>query len=232
MTYGRKINATNINFIDKLPSKNLVFTACSNHCINAGNASGAWQTVYNAIDFSKYQLQCHVEPDAPLMFLGRLDRVKGVQNAIDTVKRTGQKLIIAGNIPETTDNLQYYKTHLEPQFDGERIQYIGPVNDAMKNHYLGKAKALLFPIEWDEPFGLVMIEAMACGTPVIGYRRGSVPEVIENNITGFIAENREDMINSISKIESLSREACREAAISRFNVNIIANQYLNLFQSC
>ena len=229
MTYGREIFAPNINFVNKLPFKNLVFTACSNHCLKTGNAAGTWHTVYNAIDFTKYKLTTVLETDAPLMFLGRLDKVKGVHNAIEVAKRMGQKLIIAGNVPETADNLYYYKNKLEPQFDGEQIQYVGPVNDIMKNHYLGKAKALLFPIEWDEPFGLVMIEAMACGTPVVGYNRGSVPEIIIEGKNGFIVNNVTEMSSALQKIGTIDRTSCRQTAEERFDKIVISKRYLELF---
>jgi glycosyltransferase involved in cell wall biosynthesis len=229
MSYGRKIYQPNISIANKLPTKNLIFTACSNHCVSTGNVAGKWATVYNAIDFSKYSLQIKIADDAPLIFLGRLDKIKGVHNAIKVAKTTGNKLVIAGNIPETADNLDYYKTQLEPQFDGEQICYVGPVNDAMKSKYLGQAKALLFPIEWDEPFGLVMIEAMACGTPVIGFNRGSVPEVITATKNGFTVKNIDEMCSAVQKIETIDREICRDTAFSRFNVQTIAKQYLDLF---
>lgn len=229
MTYGRRVYKPNIVMANKFPSKNLVFTACSDNCVSTGNVAGRWVTVYNAIDFSKYQLQKEIAYDSPLIFLGRLDKIKGVHNAIEVARRTGNKLIIAGNIPETADNLLYYKTHLEPQFDGERICYVGPVNDVMKSNYLGQAKALLFPIEWDEPFGLVMIEAMACGTPVIGFKRGSVSEVITEGRNGFIVTNLDEMCSAVKKIDTIDRELCRDTALSRFNVQTIAKQYIDLF---
>src|SRR5260221_5913892 len=120
------------------------------------------------------------------MFLGRLDRVKGAHIAIKIAKATNNYLILAGNIYHTPDNLAYFKSEIEPQIDNEQIKYVGPLNDLEKNNYLRQAKALLFPIEWDEPFGMVMVESMACGTPVIAFKRGSVPEVVENGISGFI----------------------------------------------
>ncbi len=178
MTYGRPVSARGIKIVNALPNRNLIFTACSNYCVSTGNIAGNWQTVYNAIDFSQYQLKEQTAADAPLMFLGRLDKVKGVHTAIAVARATNNHLIIAGNIPHTADNMEYFKTQIEPQIDGKQVQYVGALNDTEKNNYLGQAKALLFPIEWDEPFGMVMVEAMACGTPVIAFNRGSVPEVL------------------------------------------------------
>ena len=228
MSYQRAVTARSIKFATALPNKNLVFTACSNNCAEAGMVAGSWKTVYNAINFSDYQLIEQVGPGAPLIFLGRLDKIKGAHTAIRVAKETNNKLIIAGNIPDTPDNYQYYKTELEPQFDGEQIVYIGAINDQQKNEYLGKAKAMLFPIEWDEPFGIVMIEAMACGTPVIGFNRGSVPEVISIE-TGIKVSTAEEMIEQIQSIPQIDRKTCRATAKKRFDIAVIANEYLNIF---
>ena len=228
MTYGRPVSQKGIKFINSLPNQNLIFTACSNYCVSTGNIAGNWKTVYNAIDFSKYQLNENVSGDAPFMFLGRLDKIKGLHTAIEVALETNNKLWIGGNIPDTPDNYAYFKEVLEPKFDGEQIIYLGALNDEQKNHYLGKAKALLFPIEWDEPFGMVMTEAMACGTPVIGFKRGSVPEVIEENVTGFIVNNKAEMLATIPKIAGIDRANCRIAALARFDVTVITKDYLAL----
>ncbi|MEO8886318.1 MAG: glycosyltransferase family 4 protein [Mucilaginibacter sp.] len=228
MTYGRPVAHAGIRIFNLLPNKNLIFTACSNYCVGTGNIAGQWHTVYNTIDFSTYDLNETIAEDAPLMFLGRLDKIKGVHTAIQVAKATNHKLLIAGNISHTPDNLAYYKIEIEPLIDNDQIVYLGPLNDTEKNIYLQKAKALLFPIEWDEPFGIVMIEAMACGTPVIGFKRGSVPEVIEDGVTGFIVSNKDEMIQKIPLLSTISRKACREIAESRFNLTKVAKQYLSL----
>ncbi len=230
MTYGRPVSAKGIKIINTLPNRNLIFTACSNYCVSTGNIAGNWQTVYNAIDFSQYQLQAQIPADAPLMFLGRLDKVKGVHTAIAVARATNNQLIIAGNIPHTADNLVYFKTQVEPKIDGVLVKYVGALNDTEKNKYLGQAKALLFPIEWDEPFGMVMVEAMACGTPVIAFNRGSVPEVVSDK-TGFWVNNFDEMVAAISCSDKFDRAACREEALNRFDVQVIAKQYLNLFEN-
>ena len=231
MTYGRPITASGIRAINLLPNKNLMFTACSNYCVNTGNVAGKWKTVYNTIDFSKYQLNEIVNNDAPLMFLGRLDKIKGVHTAINVAIATNNKLIIAGNISHTPDNYEYYKTMVEPRIDNDQIKYVGPLNDDEKNFYLQKAKALLFPIEWDEPFGMVMIEAMACGTPVIGFKRGSVPEVVTEGVSGFIVNTQEEMTVAVNQIPAIDRSECREIAKNRFDVDVITHEYLDLFNA-
>jgi glycosyltransferase involved in cell wall biosynthesis len=228
MTYGRPVAKRGIKIVSALPNRNLVFTACSDYCVSTGNVAGNWKTVYNAVDFSLYKLNQKVDDNAPLMFLGRLDKVKGMQHAIKVAKATGSRLIIGGNIPDTPDNYAYYKSEIEPQIDNDQIKYLGPLNDADKNKYLGKAKALLFPIEWDEPFGMVMIEAMACGTPVIAFRRGSVPEIVTDK-TGLIVDTVEEMAAAIQKTNLIDRKICRETAKNSFDVTVIAAHYLDIF---
>lgn len=228
MTYGRVVTSKNIEKICAKPNRNLVFTGCSNYLVSTGNVAGVWKTVYNAIDFDKYTLQSSVSNDAPLMFLSRLDKIKGCHNAIELAKKTGRKLIIAGNISHIKEEQLYFEAEVKPFIDGEQIQYVGPLNDEEKNEYLGKCEALLMLIEWDEPFGMVMAEAMACGTPVIGFNRGSVPEVVEEWITGFVVNNIDEALNALAKVPSINRSLCRERAIGRFNVDVIAKEYLNL----
>jgi len=229
MTYGRPVSKKGIRLVTALPNRNLIFTACSNYCVSTGNVAGNWQTVYNTIDFSSYQLNTVVSVDAPLMFLGRLDKIKGAHTAIKVAKATGNKLILAGNTPNTPDNFAYFKTEIEPLIDGDQIKYVGALNDAEKNMWLQQAKALLFPIEWDEPFGMVMIEAMACGTPVIAFKRGSVPEVVKDGVNGFIVINDVEMENAISSIWLIDRAACRAYTEKSFDVKVIAQDYLDLF---
>src|SRR6202008_2613586 len=115
---------------------------------------------------------------------------------------------------------------IEPQIDSTRIIYSGPLNDAQKNKYLGEAKALLFPIEWEEPFGLVMIEAMACGTPVIAFGRGSVPEVIDEGVSGFMVNTIDEAVHAIEKLGSIDRSAVRSRFETRFTVERMARDYV------
>jgi glycosyltransferase involved in cell wall biosynthesis len=228
MTYGREITARNIKYIIKLPNKNLIFTGCSTDLISRANVKGNWATVYNAIPFDNYTLQGQLSQDAPLMFLGRIEKIKGCHTAIQVAKETGQKLIIAGNVSPLSEEQKYFKEQIEPFIDGDQIVYVGQVNDEQKNKYLGMSKALLFPIEWNEPFGMVMVEAMACGTPVIGFNVGSVTEVIDEAITGFKVNTREEMIRAINKLPEIDRTGCYIHARERFDVPVIAENYLSL----
>lgn len=229
MTYGRPVSTKGIKIVNALPNRNLIFTACSNYCVSTGNVAGKWETVYNTIDFSQYELNKNVGAGAPLMFLGRLDRVKGAHIAIKVAKATNNQLIIAGNVSHTVTDQDYFKKVIGPQIDQKQIKYVGPLTDAEKNSWLQQSKALLFPIEWDEPFGMVMIEAMACGTPVIAFKRGAVPEVVDEGISGFIVNDEEGMLGSVIKIPLIDRTKCRQVAEQRFDVKVIAEKYLSLF---
>lgn len=228
MTYGREISNRNIRIVNRLPNRNLVFTGCSRDLISRVRAGGRWEVVYNAIPFVQYTLQRKVSPDAPLMFLGRIERMKGAHTAIAVAKATGHQLILAGNISPLPEEKKYFEEEIRPHIDGKQIVYVGALNDLQKNDYLGQAKALLFPIEWNEPFGMVMVEAMACGTPVIAMRRGSVDEVVDDGVTGFKVDNIEEMNAKVQDVAKLDRNICRAHAMKRFDVSIIAQQYLNL----
>jgi glycosyltransferase involved in cell wall biosynthesis len=228
MTYGREISGKNINLLLRLPHKNIVFTGCSNNLISRSGAKGNWQTVYNAIPFSNYNVTEKIDVDSPLIFLGRIEKIKGCHTAISVAKATNSKLVIAGNVSPLAEEKSYFENEIRPFIDGNQIQYIGTVNDEQKNKWLGKAKALLMPIEWNEPFGIVMIEAMACGTPVIAFNKGSVNEVVDEGITGFKVNTAEEMINAVKdKAENINRKTCADKAKERFDVNVIAQRYLN-----
>jgi glycosyltransferase involved in cell wall biosynthesis len=229
MTYGREISSRNIQYMNRLPNKNIIYTGCSKNLLSRVNAGGRWDVVYNAIDFSKYTLQEKVSEDAPLIFLGRIEKVKGAHTAIRVAKATGNRLILAGNISPLPDEQAYFDREIKPHIDDMKIRYVGPLNDEQKNEWLGKSKALLFPIEWNEPFGMVMVEAMACGTPVIGFDKGSVSEVIKDGITGNVVKNENDMIESIKKMGQIDRRSCRAYAMNKFDVSEIAVKYLSLF---
>jgi len=143
MSYGRKVAPFGIKVMNRLPNKNIVYTACSDYCVGTGNVAGKWATVYNTIDFGNYTATPIVPDDAPLAFLSRLDKIKGPHIAIDIALKSGNKLLIAGNEPTTPDNVEYYDTLVRPLIDQKQIVYIGAVNDAQKNEFLGKCKVRL-----------------------------------------------------------------------------------------
>jgi len=229
MTYGRRVDAKNIYWINRFSPRYLKFTAPSHDCVATAKDIGDWTRVYNAIDFSKYIPTATVSQQAPLIFLSRLDRVKGCHIAIQVAKATNNKLIIAGNISNIETEKEYFDKEIKPFVDDQQIKYVGAVNDEQKNHYLGMAKAMLFPINIREAFGMVMAESMACGTPVIAFNAGSTPEVIIDALNGYVVNNADEMIEKLKHIKDINRIKCAENARSRFDVSVIANEYLQLF---
>lgn len=170
-----------------------------------------------------------------LVFLGRLTFNKGVDVAIQVARRTGRPLVIAGNVSNEEGGEHYFKEQVLPHIDGEQIRWIGPVNDVQKQHLLSQAAALLFPIRWDEPFGIVIVEALACGTPVIATRRASTPEVIDHGVTGWLCDPAEPSVDAfiaaVNRLPELDRLTCRESAERRFDVRVLAPQVLEVLQS-
>ncbi len=228
MSYQREITARNINYIHKLIHKNLQFTGCSNDLIKRAGVSGKWTSIHNCCEFDNYTLSEHLDENAPLIFLGRIEKIKGCHTAISVAKATNNVLIIAGNVSSLEEEKLYYENEIVPHVDGQQIIYVGQVNDTQKNEWLGKAKALLMPIEWNEPFGIVMVESMACGTPVIAYNKGSVDEVIEEGVTGFKVDTFDEMLMAVKNIKSINRIECRKNALQLFDSKIIAKEYLSL----
>lgn len=230
MTYGRVISGRNIHLVNKLPNRNLVFTGASKDLISRITQKGEWHAVYNAIDFDNYIPVPEVNEKAPLVFLGRLERFKGCHTAIRVALETGNRLIIAGNISPLEEERVYFENEIRPFIDDKQIIYVGALNDQQKNGWLGNSKALLFPIEGIEAFGIVMIESMACGTPVIAFRHGAVDEVVEDGVTGFKVNDLDEMIAATKRIDEISRMRCRERAQSRFSASMIAREYIDLFE--
>jgi glycosyltransferase involved in cell wall biosynthesis len=186
-----------------------------------------WQaTVYHGLPTHLHC--CTPEPEGYLAFLGRIAPEKGVDRAIDIARRAGVPLKIAAKVDAADQD--YFTSEIEPRIDGVSVQLIGEINEAQKTAFLGQARALLFPIDWPEPFGLVMIEAMACGTPSIAFRRGSVPEVIDEGVTGFIVETLDEAVAAVAKSQSLDRMRCRDVFERRYSAARMANDYCHIYE--
>ena len=229
MSYQRPITPRSIRMARVLFGDTLQFTACSRHMIAPVSGEGAWHVVYNGVPISAFDFQPSVAPDAPLVFLGRVEFIKGTHIAVDVAERTGRRLIIAGNVAD--EHRGYFEQQVKPFIDGRRIEYVGPVDDRAKNALLGQAAALLMPILWDEPFGIVMAEALACGTPVVGLRRASVPEVVDDGVTGWLADDADGLVAGVERVGVLNRAACRQAAETRFSDRQIVGRYESLYRS-
>ncbi len=165
-----------------------------------------------------------------LAFLGRISPEKRLDRAIEIARRTGRRLKIAAKLYADEDD--YYRETIEPLLMQSRdfVEFVGEVGGREKDEFLGKADALLFPIDWPEPFGLVMIESLACGTPVIAWREGSVPEVIEDGVTGFIVESIDEAVTAVNRLQWLDRHECRHAFETRFDAARMAEEYVAIYR--
>ena len=231
MSYQREPTISQISKAVSLSKKNtLHFSGCSEYIASQIRPYAPSYVVFNGVPIEIYDYQEEIEDDAPLVFLGRIEHIKGTHIAIEVAKKAGRKLIIAGNIPKDDEQTNYFNTQVKPHLDDTQIVYVGAVNDTQKNEILGKAAAFLMPILWNEPFGIVMAEAMACGTPVIGFGRGSVPEVVKHGINGYICHTLQQMIESVEKINDISRLEVRNDAEQRFSASVIADEYLKIYR--
>lgn len=187
-------------------------------------------TVYNGVDLAR--LPFHPAGGRALAFLGRISPEKGLDRAIRMARRAGAELVIAAreplahvDDPNVRRDREYYETRVKPLLREPGIHFVGEVGDAEKATLLGEALALLNPIDWEEPFGLAMAEALACGTPVLATPRGSVPELIEDGVTGWIGDDEDALVAAVSRVGALDRAACREAAVRRFSAAAMADGY-------
>jgi len=229
MSYQREPTISQVKKAKRFSKGNsLAFTGCSAYISNQILPYAQAYPIFNGVDLETYHFRDTISKDAPLVFLGRIEPIKGTHIAIQVAVATKKKMIIAGNIP--TESKDYFEQQIKPHLS-EEIKYIGPVNDEQKNKLLGSAVAFLMPIQWNEPFGIVMAEAMACGTPVIGFNRGAVSEVIIDGINGFKCETLDEMNNAVLNFNKLDRQKVRKDAVERFSSKIIISQYLNLYQS-
>jgi len=164
-----------------------------------------------------------------LAFLGRICADKGILPAIEIARTARLPLKVAAKVDPVDQ--EYFDRQVRPMLDrSPHVEFIGEINDAQKQEFLGQAKALLFPINWPEPFGLVMIESMACGTPVIAFKSGSVPEILEDGFTGFVVENAEEAADAVNKLDLLYRPSIRSRFEERFSARAMAREYLAIYR--
>src|SRR5262245_24420501 len=186
-----------------------------------------WQgTVYHGLPLDLYKSKSSV--GSYLAFMGRISPEKRLDRAIEIAKRANMKLRIAAKIDPVDQ--QYMETHIRPLLDHPLIEFVGEIGEKEKPEFLGNAYALLFPIDWEEPFGLVMIEAMSCGTPVIAFRCGSVPEVIDDGVTGFIVDDVESAVRAITRVPQLDRRGVRAGFERRFTSRRMAQDYVRQYE--
>jgi glycosyltransferase involved in cell wall biosynthesis len=232
LTYSGLIKTPIITTIHGFSSQKIIsvykkYNAAS-HYVSISNADRSPEleylaTVYNGIDTSDFEFVAN--PEDYLLYFGRIHHDKGTAEAIDIAKKSGRKLIIAGIIQDET----YYREKIEPQLN-EQIVYAGHAGPEKRNDLLGKATALLHPINFNEPFGLSVAEAMLCGTPVIAFNKGAMPELIRHGETGFLVNNIDEAIEAVSQISNISRQKCHQWASSMFSAEKMVDDYLKLYE--
>jgi glycosyltransferase involved in cell wall biosynthesis/mannose-6-phosphate isomerase-like protein (cupin superfamily) len=181
-------------------------------------------TIHHGIDLNQFKYQ--QETGEYLLFLGRIHPEKGVHDAIEVAAKTGKRLVIAGIVQDDA----YFDEQIKPCIDGSKVEYIGSIGPEKRQQVMGGALALLHLIHFDEPFGLSVVESMACGTPVIAYDRGSMPELIQNDRSGFIVDDLDAAVRAVGKINSIDRRICRDDVQKRFTCQRMAQEYLAIYQ--
>lgn len=229
MSYQRAITPRTVRWGHTLSRGTLSFTAVSRWMTHPVNHIGHWSIIANGVPLGAYAFRSSVAPDAPFIFLGRIEEIKGPHLAIDIARRANRSLVIAGTIP--ADKRAWAEAHVLSRVDGAAVRYVGPVDDVRKNALLGASAALLMPVLWDEPFGIVMAEAMACGTPVLGLRRGAVPEVVEEGVTGFVGDTVDDLVTAVVRLGSIDRRDCRRRVETYYCESVVVEQYLRLYRA-
>ncbi len=185
--------------------------------------------VYNSVDPSK--MEFNSKSGNYLTWLGRIIPEKGTAEAIRIARMAGEQLIFGGIVDQyNPKSVKYWKEAVKPQIDGKQIKYLGPADLKLKNKLMGGAKAFLNPITWEEPFGMVIVESLSCGTPIISYKRGAMAELVKDGKTGFLVKSRSEMKGVIKRVSEIDRGACREDAERRFSPTTAALRYASLYK--
>lgn len=223
-TYGRAISRKSTNLAKRICGRYANFACCGAHMLQRLDNHQRWYVVPNFTDTDT--LTPSTKEKEYLVFLGRIEDIKGTNEAIQVAKKSNLPLVIAGNI--APEHQHYFDEKVRPYIDGEKIKYVGPVDDIQKRQLFAGAKAFLMPIKWEEPFGIVMIEAMACGVPVLAFRRGAAPEIVTEG-TGFISSGIEEMARDCQRLESIDRSDLRDYVEMKYSRSKVAEMYISLF---
>ena len=182
------------------------------------------ETIHHGIDIRQFDFR--PEPEGYLLFFGRFHHDKGAKEAIEIARACGRKLVMAGIIQDE----DYFKKHVEPFMDDRQVIYVGSVGPEKRNDLLGKAAALLHPINFNEPFGLSVIESMACGTPVIAMNRGSMPELIRDGKNGFLVSSTDEAIKAVARLKGIDRAFCRKTVEDNFTIDLMVEKYIAVYE--
>lgn len=227
MTYQREVSPRSVKLATQLSRGSLWFSAISRSMMRGVDTIGTWRMIPNGVSLDRYDFVREVAPDAPLVFLGRIEEIKGPHLAIEIARRSGRRLVIAGNVPAAHEG--WAQEHVLRHVDGVQVTYVGPVDDAAKNLLLGRAAAFLMPILWEEPFGIVMAEALACGTPVLALARGAAPEVVEHGVSGFVEQTVDGLLSAVARITQLDRARCRQRVEQHYSAQAITDGYERVY---
>jgi glycosyltransferase involved in cell wall biosynthesis len=231
MSYQREPTPRTVGLAVRLAAPDtLTFTGCSEYIAARGRrAGGDWLAIPNFVDTERMTFRPAVARDAPLVFLSRVESIKGATLAIAIARASRTRLIIAGNHADRGPEADYWRQEIEPQIGHGDVDYIGPVNDEQKAELLGQARALLVPIQWNEPFGIVFAEALACGTPVISCPRGALPEIVRHGQDGFLIQTVDEARSAVARLDGIDRLTCRSRAVQEFSVEVGAKRFLGLY---
>lgn len=228
-TFENPIAAYELDILLRRPRPHLALVSVSDHQRAKFDDRARFTTIYNAVDVQRFTYQATPSQPPYLAFLGRLTRNKGVHLAIDVAERAGLPLRIAGNISKEPGGEEFFEREVKPRLRGN-IEWVGELNDTDKIPFLGGATALLFPIQWDEPFAVVIGETLACGTPVVAWRRASTPEALRDGETGFLCDSVDEMVSAVARVGSVSRARCREFAERVLSSDVMARRYVELYE--
>lgn len=228
--FGNPVSQSEIDWLLARRKSALQLIGVSQDQIKGLCSQELWNVVHNATDMERFPFADRAAAPPYLAFLGRITANKGADTAIRVARRSGMKLKLAGNISDEPGGREFFEREIKPQL-GDQVEWVGPVNDDQKRDLLGGAAAMLFPIRWSEPFANVVVESLACGTPVIATRCASTPEVIESGKTGFLCDSEDELVEAVKKIPSLNRAACRQSAEERFSVPVMTQGYLRVLRN-
>lgn len=235
MSYQRHISPGQTRLAQRLARRGtLRFTGCSEFIATQGRRDGGeWHAIPNFVEPARIPFAPTVADDAPLLFLSRIESIKGPDLAIEIARRTGRRLVLAGNRASSGPEAVFFEQQIAPHLGRDGIEWVGEVGDTRKWDLLTRAAALLVPIRWDEPFGIVFAEALATGTPILSCPRGALPEIVRPGVTGLLfAENDASAgVAAVARVSELDRAACRQDAESRFSVASCTDRYLAIYHA-
>ncbi len=207
---------TEVPFVLRRRRRRVLFVGVSQSQVREDPAAERFKVVYNAVDLAGIPFSDRGADPPYLLFLGRMTRNKGVHLAIEAARRSGMKLVLAGNVSKEEGGAEYFETSVKPHL-GPDCEWVGPYDEALRNRLVAGATALLFPIQWNEPFAVALVEALAGGLPAIAFRRASAPEAIADGKTGFLCDSVDEMAAAVRRVHEISRKECRESVARRFS---------------